>query len=128
MLPAHADPRDLQRTVERLSRALGAEIAVYAPDGGILASDRAKAASAAEGGSRSPRSVLGQAGRWSRRIPRFLSPWRTPGRSPVIYFLLIAIVVGAAAYPVVRHLTRRLERLRLGVERFAKAISWRASR
>src|SRR5207247_9222060 len=38
------------------------------------------------------------------------------GRNPIAYLAMIAAVIGLAAYPVVRHLTRRLERLRLGVE------------
>lgn len=118
MLPRDADPRDLQRTVDRLSRALGADIAVYAPDGGLLASTGPKPPPRVkEGhGPRGPFSARLEDGRVVSA--RFVSPWRTPGRSPAVYFLLIAIVVGAAAFPVVRHLTRRLERLRQGVERF----------
>src|SRR5690606_11062905 len=44
---------------------------------------------------------------------------RPPGpspRGPLLYLAMIALVIGIAAYPVVRHLTRRLEGLRRGVE------------
>ncbi len=39
-------------------------------------------------------------------------PFDRPGGRQLIYLLLIAAVIGLAAYPVVRNLTRRLERLR----------------
>jgi two-component system OmpR family sensor kinase len=43
---------------------------------------------------------------------------RARGKGPIGYVLLIAAVIGAAAYPVVRNMTGRLERLRRGVDRF----------
>lgn len=47
---------------------------------------------------------------------RMERPLRPAGRNPLAYLALIAGVIGLAAYPVVRHLTRRLERLRAGVD------------
>ena len=44
------------------------------------------------------------------------NPFGVGRQRPVLWLLAIALVVAAAAYPVVRHLTRRLERLRRGVE------------
>ncbi|MGO4839904.1 histidine kinase dimerization/phospho-acceptor domain-containing protein, partial [Rhizobiaceae sp. 2RAB30] len=38
------------------------------------------------------------------------------GRNPLAWLAMIAAVIGLAAYPVVRHLTRRLEKLRRGVD------------
>jgi signal transduction histidine kinase len=44
-----------------------------------------------------------------------LRPGRPPPPGPVLTFALIAIGVGVGAFPVVRRLTRRLERLQAGV-------------
>ncbi len=50
------------------------------------------------------------------------------GRNPLLMMVLIAAGIGFAAYPVVRQLTRRLERLRTGVERWgAGELSLRAN-
>ncbi|TIQ71508.1 MAG: HAMP domain-containing protein, partial [Mesorhizobium sp.] len=45
-------------------------------------------------------------------------PFGPAGRSPLAFLALIAAVIGLAAFPVVRHLTRRLEALRQGVDRW----------
>ncbi|HXJ83624.1 MAG TPA: HAMP domain-containing sensor histidine kinase [Candidatus Methylomirabilis sp.] len=53
-------------------------------------------------------------GRWLvARLPR---DHRHPGLSLFLTLALIALAVGVGAYPVVRRLTRRLERLQAGVE------------
>jgi signal transduction histidine kinase len=49
-----------------------------------------------------------------------MRPFGPGGRDPIAYLAMIAAIIGLAAYPVVRHLTRRLERLRLGVEAWGK--------
>ena len=54
-----------------------------------------------------------------------------PRRGPafgVLFLALILVGVGVGAYPVVRRLTKRLERLQRGVERSAPASSRRESR
>jgi two-component system OmpR family sensor kinase len=48
------------------------------------------------------------------------TPWDGRGRGALGYLALIAAVIGLAAYPVVRQLTRRLESLRAGVEQFGQ--------
>ncbi|HET9823586.1 MAG TPA: ATP-binding protein [Burkholderiaceae bacterium] len=49
--------------------------------------------------------------------PAFPPPWmRGTGLAVLLALLFLAVALGA--YPVVRHLTRRLEALKLGVERF----------
>jgi two-component system, OmpR family, sensor kinase len=128
MLPAGLTSDELQIRVMQLSRALDAGLLVYSPDGRLIAraDDRRGA------------------GKWSARdldrpfqqrrvrdhdlISVRLSDGRQvisnatipgpPGgwRNPVFVIMLIAATIGIAAYPVVRQLTRRLERLRHGVE------------
>lgn len=125
MLPA-SDSAELSRDIiNRFARALSADISVYSPDRQLLIS----------AGRRVPlprnipddddddfdqRDSLVVKRLDDGRIlaARFELPWRMPRRGPLGYVLLIAAVIGAAAYPVVRNLTRRLERLRVGVERF----------
>lgn len=48
-------------------------------------------------------------------------PWHAPHRTPAAFrfhlgLVLIALSIGITAFPVVRHITRRLERLQRGVE------------
>ncbi|MBO6719386.1 MAG: HAMP domain-containing histidine kinase [Rhizobiaceae bacterium] len=52
------------------------------------------------------------------RIERPVGPF---GRNPLAYMALIAAIIGLASYPVVRHLTRRLETLRRGVETWGES-------
>jgi two-component system, OmpR family, sensor kinase len=117
VIPPGQDPAALQATLDRLAAALGADIAVYGADGRPIAG----------AGQPFPEDVLSE--RWHKgvwvmklsdgrtvavRMPPFFG---TPGeRNPIAYLAMIAAVVALAAWPVVRHLTRRLERLRLGVE------------
>ncbi|WP_372426207.1 sensor histidine kinase [Salinarimonas chemoclinalis] len=99
-------------TLERLSDALGADLALVGPDGRLVAGDprlphlrRVFAFSLPDG-----RVVYARFGR--------------PGagededdhRNPLVPIAIIAILIALVAYPVVGHLTRRLERLRVGVE------------
>lgn len=122
MLPADADPASLQVTLDRLAAALDADLALYGADGRPIASS----------GIPFPDDVLSRRGRRDGadgrilliRLPdgravaaRMEKPFGPGGgRSPLGYLAMIAAVIGLAAYPVVRHLTRRLERLRRGVD------------
>ncbi|WP_202334563.1 sensor histidine kinase [Mesorhizobium sp. L-8-3] len=123
LLPADADPAAFQATVGRLAEALDADLSVYSADRRLLAS----------AGAPFPADVLSRGGRrdgLDGRIFIFrLSDGRTVaarmdrpfgpgggGRNPLAWLAMIAAVIGLAAYPVVRHLTRRLERLRRGVD------------
>lgn len=125
MLPADSDPAQLQATVERLSVAFDADISVYGPRGGLLAS----------AGRPIPPQELRNRRRLRDERPhlivtalpdgrivaaRLRMPFGPAGRSPLAYLALIAGVIGLAAYPVVRHLTRRLEALRSGVDRWGQ--------
>jgi signal transduction histidine kinase len=121
LIPPGQDQASLQATVDRLSHALGADLSVYDASGRLIAS----------AGRRFPDDVL-EPGWWHKggpgamvvrladgrtvaaRLPPLFAPPGGPGR--LAYLAMIAAVIALAAYPVVRHLTRRLERLRLGVE------------
>lgn len=120
MLPASDDPATLSATLDRLSSALDADIAVYGSDHQLIA---------AAGASQPPLDMSRREARregghgFATRLPdgRFVAltsdgPLGRGGRNPLSSLALVAAVIGLAAYPVVRHLTRRLERLRKGVE------------
>jgi signal transduction histidine kinase len=122
--PASAPRAEQQAALERLSADLGADVALFAPDRTLLAAVGIAPAlpepSPGRSGwqhrwGRGPAGVLRLPdGRWLvARLPR------DHPRAPVGLFLtlaLIALAVGVGAYPVVRRLTRRLERLQAGVE------------
>ena len=115
--------RPLEIVLDRLAAAFDGDIAVFGPDGSPIAA-AGKDAAARTARTR-PRST-------PRRRPARLrgaacptgamSPPGSICRSARVaamrsrYLALVAAVTGLAAYPVVRHLTRRLESLRGGVE------------
>ncbi len=121
IIPAGESPASLQATLDRLSKALDADLAVYDAGGGLIAG----------AGQPFPDDILtrrlrhGPEGRFhatvvklpdGRSVAARMSPFGPGGRNPLAYLVMIAGIIGLAAYPVVRHLTRRLERLRLGVD------------
>lgn len=128
MLPADAEPADQQLVLDRLASAFSADLALYDREGNAIAT----------AGDALPRNFLEDSEAddpeesWGRHGPpgRFvvgLPDGRTlavrsdmrfmpSGGSPLAFILAIAAAIGVAAYPVVRHLTRRLETLRRGVE------------
>ncbi|WP_159587833.1 sensor histidine kinase [Chelativorans xinjiangense] len=126
LIPPDMDRRSVEATLERLSRAFDADIAVYDPHGRLIAG---------AGGPLSP-DILEQPWRHGPKgnfhtmvtaLPdgravaaRMERPFGPTGRNPLAYLALIAGVIGLAAYPVVRHLTRRLERLRGGVDAWGR--------
>lgn len=117
MLPAGADASALQSTLARLAEAFDADLALYGADKSLIAS----------AGEPLPADILQRPRRPDRKFmvvrlsdgrtvaARMHEPWRA-GRNPLAYLALIAALIGVVAYPVVRHLTRRLERLRRGVD------------
>jgi signal transduction histidine kinase len=121
MLPASDVRAQAQATVDRLARAFEADISVYAASGELFAS----------AGKVLPLPEEEDLGPRRHRFAATLPDGRTvvvraempfgPGEGGQFGFiLLIAAVIGLAAYPVVRHLTRRLETLRRGVEKFGQ--------
>jgi len=134
MLPAGDSAGDLDLVLSRLGRALDADITVY---------DAARRPIASVGQPLPPESI--EPGGWGRRpmhsfatrLPdgRWVAarlgrpPW--PGdrrRNPLAYLALIAAITGAAAYPVVRHLTRRLENLRVAMREWGEGALARRAR
>ncbi len=123
MLPADADMQETRIVLARLGEAFDADITVFTADGGTIASV----------GPPLPFAMPDNRGhfrrgedrrRLSARLPdgrvvvarlsgNFFGP---PRANPLIWLALIAGITGLIAWPIVRHLTGRLERLRRGVE------------
>ncbi len=124
LLPAPDRPvSELQSALDRLAPRFGVEVAVFAPAGELLAWTGAPLPSPPGAGARMS---------WVRLRGRVLLSVRLPdGRrlvaarprpdwghlvSAATTVALLALAVGLGAWPLVRRLTRRLERLRLRVE------------
>jgi signal transduction histidine kinase len=121
--PATAPQSEQQRVLEDLSRRFRSDLALFTRDGQPIAA----------AGRPLPPPPPGADGDWIRsrggpawafRLPderRLVVRALPRHRNPAIHFLLalggIALVVAVAAYPFVRGLTRRLERLQAGVEK-----------
>ena len=127
MLPAGDSPAQSQAVLARLAGAFDTDIGLYAADGRPIAivgrpppPDRAPFWR----GRRDRNEHHAVAFRLSDgRIvtARLEQPFGPMGRSPLAYLALIAAIIGVASYPVVRHLTRRLEALRHGVESWGES-------
>ncbi len=133
LLPdAAAPPREQQAAVEALHRKLRFDIALYRPDGQMLAMageppPRFEPRRARPGWRRGPGgptfTLQLPDGRWlvARQVRERANPmfWITA------FLALVALAVAVGAYPVVRGLGRRLERLKDGVERFGDDLGAR---
>jgi signal transduction histidine kinase len=133
MLPPTERPAELEATLRRLGHAFEAEIAIYGPDGRLLASNghpfppRLRRHEWDDDDDddddrpmmRRPRGLhamlvsLDDGRSVAVRMARNDGP---DGPGGIAYLVMIAALTGLAAYPVVRHLTRRLEALRRGVD------------
>jgi two-component system OmpR family sensor kinase len=133
MLPPGDSAGELDLVLSRLGRALDADITVFDAEGRAIASV----------GRRLPPEAIERAAGRSRSMHAFVTrlpdgrnvaarlgrpPWPMGvRRNPLAYLALIAAITGAAAYPVVRHLTRRLEELRGAMQTWGEgALSHRA--
>ena len=122
LAPADAGSEAQQQAIDRLHARFGIDL-------GLFSSDRRPLAAAGSGVPAPPRRresggwIYGRGGpAWAIRLPdeRWIvakPPARHRPAGGIIAFLgVIALVVAICAYPIVRRLTRRLERLQAGVE------------
>jgi signal transduction histidine kinase len=123
-LPPAASSRAVQQeALEALHRRLRGDLALYAPDGTLLASagrpmPPLRLERATPGWRPGPAGVVMtlrlEDGRWLvARLPR--GPWR-PGAWLITILVALGLAVAVGAWPISRRLTRRLERLKSGVE------------
>jgi len=121
--PADAPPAAHQAALDRIAGKLHHDIGLYSADGAPLAhlgrALPAPLSGRAAGGWASGRGPPA----WSLRLPdgrllvvRFHRGPRPPLVGLAATLALLALGVAVGAYPVVRRLTRRLERLKVGVE------------
>lgn len=122
VLPPPQAPRaEQQSALERWQRRLGADFALYGADGVRLAATRDDLVALPRREGEPEHHVMTPRGPSltltlpDGRTLLMLRPGRTPPPGPVLTFALIALGVGVGAFPVVRRLTRQLERLQAGV-------------
>jgi signal transduction histidine kinase len=120
LAPATATTEQQQASLRNLVDGIDADVVLQARDGtrlatvgGPLTVDDARAAHPAHSGAMV----------WALRLPdvrRLLASVPIIHDRPeyvlLLMLLVIALAVGVAAYPIVRHLAKRLERLQAGVE------------
>jgi signal transduction histidine kinase len=124
VLPEAGAPREQHQAVlERLTANLHADLSVFSSERTLLAAvGEPLPAPEREGWSGRWRggplwAVQLDDGRWL--AARLYRHQRHPALGLLFWLGLIALAVGVGAYPVVRRLTRRLERLQRGVESLA---------
>lgn len=116
--PAGAPAAEQQASLERLGRDVRADLSLFSSDGARLGSMGtplpAPERSGWQGGRGGPHWAMQLPdGRWlAARVPHA----RRGPAFGLFALVLILIAVGVGAYPVVRRLTQRLERLQHGVE------------
>jgi signal transduction histidine kinase len=115
LAPATAPAAEQQAALERLARDVPVDLALFEANGRQLAGVGALLPVPREAGWQGGGTWASQLadGRWiAVRSPH---PRRGPAFG-VLFLALILVGVGVGAYPVVRRLTKRLERLQRGVE------------
>ena len=124
LLPPAAAPRAAQQeALSRWHRKVHADMSLYGADGALLAAAGALLPPPSLGQTESNR-VKGRGASFALKLPdgRWLVFRRLHGRRASINIVMllaaVAVVVGIGAFPVVRRLTRRLERLQGSVEQW----------
>jgi len=124
--PAGAPKTEQQAALEKLAANLRADVALFAPDRSTLAAVGAPLPAPETGRERGGWIHRWSGPAWAVRLPdgRWLEARAPRGHRNAPYGLflvlaLLALAVGVGAYPVVRRLTSRLERLQAGVESLA---------
>jgi signal transduction histidine kinase len=111
-LPETDDPGEMQAALDRIGPASRAGLTVRGPDGATLATHAPDAE--ARPGRFDPVTVPMPGG--GTLTARFEPPFDRGRGHPLILLAVVAGLTALVAWPVVRHLTGRLERLRHGVE------------
>jgi signal transduction histidine kinase len=122
--PPQAAPADQQAALQRLARGLDAKVDLLAADGTPIGTTRASPPLSADATPARPwlrpweRDAV-----WTLRLPdgrRLLAAipggFRHPAHALLMTLAGLALVIGIAAFPLVRQLTQRLERLQRGVD------------
>jgi signal transduction histidine kinase len=126
-MAALADPgapdADQQKAVERLAGLMRADLALYAPDGRLLGVSGRRLPTPDELTADDRRWFARGRHVWSFRLPDrrtiVVRPPLDHRRGGVTFFMhlaVVALLLALLSYPVVRGLTRRLERLQAGVD------------
>lgn len=133
LLPdADAPVAEQRKAVEELHRKLSFDLALYRPNGAMIAMagkppprfDAARARTGWRRSSGGPNFTLQLPdGRWL--VARQVHERTSPTFWIAAFLALVALAVAVGAYPVVRGLGRRLERLKAGVERFGDNLGAR---
>jgi len=124
-LPAPGAPAaEQQRSLDRLAAGVLPDVALYAADGSRLAAVGNAPAMPEAGLQRSQwlrhwgrpqiAALRLSDGRWL--VARMPNEIRRPGAPFLFMLAMLGVAIGVGAYPVVRRLTVRLERLQAGVE------------
>ena len=116
-LPQNGTAGELQAALERIGPLARAELAVTDADGRVIAAFQPR-----HGKERANRrdAVTVSLGAGRTLAARFESPFPVRRGNPLFLLVAAAVATALVAWPVVRHLTRRLERLRQGVEAWGK--------
>jgi signal transduction histidine kinase len=127
--PAEAPPAAQQAALERLAANLRADVTLFAADRARLAAVGDPLPAPEAGRERGgwlrvwgpPAGVIHlRDGRW---LVGRVRPEHRPHGAPLFFMLgLLALAVAVGAYPVVRRLTTRLERLQTGVESLGAGV------
>lgn len=125
--PVHAPAAQQREALERLHRRLRVDLALYGPDGRLTAAtgrplpplDIRRAEPGFFPGPGGPAWLLRlDDGRWlAARLPRGRL---RPGAWVLASLLVVGFAVAIGAWPLARRLTRRLERLKGGVDRLGQ--------
>jgi signal transduction histidine kinase len=120
MLTEDIDTTERQRMLNRLARALDADIGIFAADGRFLQGAGNMVPipdeNATTGVVKRFRAFNATLPDGSHLVAYVRRPFEPPRANLIIAILVTAAVVGIAAYPVVRNLTRRLDTLRRSME------------
>ena len=125
--PPDASAAEQQRALDVLHARLHVDLALYAADGEVIATaGRPMPYLPLHGTGHGIAAMPGRPawllqlpdGRWfAARLPT--GPWR-PGAWLAMFIAALGIAVALGAYPAARNLTRRLERLKAGVEQLGQ--------